>query len=59
MCNYVQKIAQAFHSFYADCKVLDDSNLPLQSERLALVKATQITLKNALEVIGVTAPEKM
>lgn len=59
VCNYVQKIAQAFHSFYADCKVLDDSNLPLQSERLALVKATQITLKNALEVIGVTAPEKM
>ena len=59
VCNYIQKIAQAFHSFYADCKVLDDSNLPLQNERLALVKATQITLKNALEVIGVTAPEKM
>ncbi|MDD6467431.1 MAG: arginine--tRNA ligase [Erysipelotrichaceae bacterium] len=59
VCNYIQKIAQAFHSFYAGCKVLDDSNLPLQQERLALVKATQITLKNALEVIGVTAPEKM
>jgi len=59
VCNYIQKTAQLFHSFYADCKVLDDSNLPLQQERLALVKATQITIKNALEVIGVMAPEQM
>ena len=59
VCNYIQKTAQLFHSFYAECKVLDDANLALQQERLSLVKATQITLKNALEVIGVSAPEKM
>jgi len=58
VCNYIQKTAQLFHSFYAECKVLSD-DVALQQERLSLVKATQITLKNALEVIGVTAPEKM
>ena len=59
MCNYVYKLAQLFHSFYNDCKVIDKDNLPLTQQRLALVKACQIVLKNGLELIGVTAPEKM
>lgn len=59
MCNYVYKLAQLFHSFYNECKVIDQENLELTKQRLALVKACQITLKNALELIGVSAPEKM
>ena len=59
MCNYVYKLAQLFHSFYNECKVIDSTNLELTKQRLALVKACQITLKNALELIGVSAPEKM
>ena len=39
--------------------VIDENHLDLSSQRLALVKATQITLKNALNLIGVEAPEKM
>ena len=33
--------------------------MELSNERLALAKATQITLKNALYLLGVSAPEKM
>ncbi len=59
MTNYIQKLAQLFHSFYNECYVIDEENRELSSQRLALVKATQITLKNALNLIGVSAPEKM
>ncbi|MDD6710666.1 MAG: arginine--tRNA ligase [Sharpea porci] len=59
IANYIQKLAQLFHSFYNDCHVLDEENRELSSERLALVEASRITLKNALDLIGVTAPEQM
>ncbi len=58
VCLYIQKLATAFHAFYSECVVLKEEE-PLRSQRLALVKATQITLKNALELIGVEALEKM
>ncbi len=59
MCNYLYKLAQLFHSFYNDCKVIDKDNIELTKQRLALVKACQIVLSNGLELIGVSAPEKM
>ena len=59
ICNYIQKLASLFHSFYADCKVLDDDNIEITAQRLALVTAVKITLKNALKLIGVSAPERM
>lgn len=59
VCNYIQKLASLFHTFYNECKVLDESNPDLSKERLALVSAVKITLKNALELIGVSAPERM
>ena len=54
-----RRLAQLFHTFYADCKVLDRTNLELSAQRLALVKASEMTLRNALTLIGVSAPEKM
>ncbi len=59
VCNYIQKIAALFHSFYGECKVLDDENPELTQERLGLVLATKITLANALNLIGVSAPDRM
>lgn len=59
VANYIQKLAQLFHSFYNDCHVLDENNKELSSQRLALCEAAKITLANALNVIGVSAPEKM
>lgn len=57
--NYTQKLAQLFHAFYNECKVIDLSNIELSQERLALVNATRITMRNALNLVGVNAPNKM
>ena len=59
MCHYIQNLASKFHSFYNACKVVDKNNLELSGQRLALVKATQIVLANALGCIGVDAVESM
>ena len=57
--NYVQKLAQLFHTFYNECKVIDVDNKELSEQRLALVKASKIVIKNALNLVGVNAPNKM
>lgn len=58
VCLFIQKLAASFHTFYGECTVLHAEE-KLRQQRLALVKATQITLRNALSLIGVSAPEKM
>ncbi|KRG08730.1 arginine--tRNA ligase [Lederbergia galactosidilytica] len=57
--QYIYELASVFHSFYNAEKVLNEENKEETAARLALVKAVQITLKNALALIGVSAPEKM
>lgn len=59
VCNYIQKLAAYFHSFYNACKVIDPNDKELSAQRLALLQATKITLKNALYLIGVEAIDKM
>lgn len=59
VCHYIQNLASKFHSFYNACKVVDRNHLELSAQRLALVKATQIVLANALDCIGVEAVESM
>ena len=59
IATYTQRLATLFHSFYNECKVVDKENVELSSQRLALIAATKITLKNALALIGVSAPDKM
>ncbi|OIJ11779.1 arginine--tRNA ligase [Anaerobacillus alkalilacustris] len=57
--NYVYELAAALHSFYNAEKVLDAEDKEKSAARLALMKAVQQTIKNALTLIGVSAPEKM
>ncbi|MGL5915203.1 MAG: arginine--tRNA ligase, partial [Culicoidibacterales bacterium] len=57
--NYIHELASTFHSFYNEIKVIDKENVTYTQQKLALVKAVQITLHNALHLIGVSAPEKM
>ncbi|WP_066073705.1 arginine--tRNA ligase [Neobacillus soli] len=57
--NYIFELASTFHSFYNAEKVLDPEHPERSKARLGLVKSVQITMKNALALIGVSAPEKM
>ncbi|MFD2044387.1 arginine--tRNA ligase [Ornithinibacillus salinisoli] len=57
--QYVFDLASLLHSFYNAEKVLDMEHLELTNARIALMKAVRITLANGLNLMGVTAPEKM
>lgn len=56
---YAQELSSAFHSFYADCRVVDAEQPALTRARLTLVRAIKLSLAQALGLIGVTAPERM
>ena len=58
ICNYLQSLASSFHKFYNNNKVITENKEQTQSY-LALITAVKITLRNALDLIGVSAPEKM
>ena len=58
IANYLQDLAARFHRFYVDCRVITDDN-DLSAARVALIKATKIVLANGLNVLGLTAPERM
>ena len=58
ICRYVQELAQEFHSFYNSNRVIGDDR-ELMKARLGLVAAIKITLKNALDILAVSAPERM
>lgn len=57
--NYIHDLATSINEFYTKCRVLDDSDIALSKQRLGLVKACRIVLKDALNLIGVFAPERM
>ncbi|MBC1335259.1 arginine--tRNA ligase [Listeria booriae] len=57
--RFLNDLAAAFHRFYNANKVLDVENKEVSEARLALIKATRITLRNGLTLLGVSAPEKM
>ncbi len=57
--TYIQKLAGLIHGFYTECRLIDRSNLEQTGARLALAKASMIVMKNALELIGVNAPNEM
>ena len=59
IANYIHALAELVHVFYNECRVIDRNNVELSGSRLALVKASQIVLKNALNLIGVSAPIHM
>lgn len=56
---YVFELASMLHSYYNAERVIDPEDAGKSQARLALMKAVQITVGNALGLIGVTAPEKM
>jgi arginyl-tRNA synthetase len=58
LATYSLKLADLFHKFYEACPVLTESE-DLKLARLALVLNTKMVLKNALTLMGISAPDKM
>ena len=57
--RYCHDLAVAFNSFYEKSKVLDLGDEQLENARLCLVHSFKITLEKALNLLGITAPDKM
>lgn len=58
IARYVLDLAGLFHSFYNHHRVLNEDKA-LQDARLVIMESTRITIKNALDLLGVSAPEQM
>jgi arginyl-tRNA synthetase len=56
---YATELATAFHAFYRDARVIDESEPARSAGRLALVSAARVTLANALGLLGISVPDSM
>jgi arginyl-tRNA synthetase len=62
VARYLEEVATAYHRFYDACRVLpraDESLEPIHISRLWVCAATAQTIANGLELLGVSAPERM
>lgn len=62
VARYLEELAGVYHGFYADCRVLplgDEPISSLHSARANLCAATKQVLQNGLDLLGVSAPERM
>lgn len=57
--HYAIRLADKFHSFYNEVKVIDETDRVTTRARLNLVNAVKIVLAETLRLIGVSAPDKM
>lgn len=58
LTNYLRDLATDFHAYYNSHQFLVDDK-PLRDARLALITATQQTLLNGFNLLGITAPKSM
>ncbi|TDG15583.1 arginine--tRNA ligase [Seongchinamella unica] len=58
VANYLRELAGEFHAWYNAHKTLVDDK-PLRDARLALSEAVRQTIRNGLDLLGVSAPESM
>lgn len=59
IADYANALADKFNTFYAKLPVIKAKPEMLSAARLVLVEAVKIVLKNALDLLGIEAPEKM
>lgn len=60
--RYLEELASTYHGFYNDCRVLpmgDEKLTALHTARLLLCSATKQVISNGLDLLGVSAPERM
>jgi arginyl-tRNA synthetase len=62
IARYLEELAGVYHRFYAECRVLpmgDEPVAPIHSTRANLCAATRQVITNGLNLLGVSAPERM
>jgi arginyl-tRNA synthetase len=58
LADYLRELAQAFHAFYHECRIIG-SEEELMKARLTLASVVKTVLANGLKILGITAPVRM
>jgi len=59
MCDYAYRLAQSFSSFYGNAPILSEEDGAIRGSRLSLCALTHRTLVQALDLLGISVPERM
>lgn len=59
LATVAQEVARAFHPFYDSCRVIEPNDPVTSGSRLATCEAVRVALLTVLDLLGVSAPEKM
>ena len=59
LTSYLQEMAGVFHGYYKRHRIMDRDSVELSCTRLKLMQALKIVIHNGLELLGVSAPERM
>jgi arginyl-tRNA synthetase len=59
ICAYATAVAADFHAFYRDCQVVGAEGAGVEASRLALCLTAKRTIASALDLLGISAPERM
>jgi arginyl-tRNA synthetase len=59
IADYLNTLGDKFNRFYTKLPVIKAESIPLSEARLALVDVARIVFRNGLNLLGITAPERM
>lgn len=59
LISYLNTVAESFHKFYHNNRVLDSSNLQVSYARICICNATKKILNYGFNIIGINSPERM
>ena len=57
--NYLMELSSNFHSYYAKERVVGLENKKLTEARIYLINSIRIVIRNGLQILGISHPEKM
>ena len=58
LANYLYELSSLFHKYYAHNRIIQE-NMELTKDRIVLIKAIKIVIKNGLKILGISSPDKM
>ncbi|MGB2574113.1 MAG: DALR anticodon-binding domain-containing protein, partial [Henriciella sp.] len=59
LCEHIYTVAQSFSAFYGALPIVRESDTDIRAARLALCEAVLLQLETGLELLGITAPDRM
>ncbi len=59
LCDYAYSLAQEFNRFYNDCHIMREENVERRSSWLSIAKLSLLTMESALDILGISMPDRM